>query len=141
MFSGLATWLPWLALGPMIFGLCRAFPFEGRHWVRSFLVHLPASFVFGLLWSTFRWSFSYLSWVDEKPLVFSKVAMSHLYLWFLSYWVLVGVHEAWHNYQRFKQGELARRSSKRAWPTPSSRSSRASSIRTSSSTRCTPSRR
>ena len=106
VFSGLATWLPWMALGPMIFGLCRAFPFEGRHWVRSFLVHLPASFVFGLLWSTFRWSFSYLSWVDEKPLVFSKVAMSHLYLWFLSYWVLVGVHEAWHNYQRFKQGEL-----------------------------------
>jgi two-component system LytT family sensor kinase len=106
VLSGLATWLPWAVLGPPIFWLCRRFPFDGRRWITSFLVHLPASFVFGLLWSAIRWGFSYVPWVDERPLVYSKVAMAHLYLWFLSYWVLVGVHEAWHNYQRFKQGEL-----------------------------------
>ena len=106
VLSGLATWMPWAVLGPLIFLLCRQFPFEGRRWVSSFLVHLPASFVVGILWSAIRWGFSYIPWVDERPLVFSKVAMAHLYLWFLSYWVLVGVHEAWHNYQRFKQGEL-----------------------------------
>jgi signal transduction histidine kinase len=106
VFSGLATWLPWAVLGPMIFWLCRQFSFEGGRWATSFLVHLPASFLFGILWSVFRWSFSFVPWVDERPLVFTKVAMAHLYLWFLSYWVLVGVHEAWHNYQRFKQGEL-----------------------------------
>ena len=53
-----------------------------------------------------RWGLSFIPWVDEKPLVDRAVAVAHLYLWFLSYWMLVGVHEAWRNYHRFTQGEL-----------------------------------
>jgi signal transduction histidine kinase len=106
LLSGIATWFPWALLAPLIFRVCLWFPFDAGRWRRSVLVHLPACFAIGLLFSALRWSASFVPWVDEKPLVFSKVAITHLYLWLLSYWVLVFVHEAWHNYQRFKQGEL-----------------------------------
>jgi two-component system, LytTR family, sensor kinase len=106
ILSGTATWFPWVVLAPLIFRICVWFPFDAGRWRSSVLVHLPACFAIGLLYSALRWSASYVPWVDEKPLIFTKVAITHLYLWLLSYWVLVGVHEAWHNYQRFKQGEL-----------------------------------
>jgi two-component system, LytTR family, sensor kinase len=106
ILSGAATWFPWVALAPLIFRICVWFPFDPGRWRRSVLAHLPACFAIGLLYSAMRWSASYVPWVDEKPFAFWRVAISHMYLWLLSYWVLVGVHEAWHNYQRFKQGEL-----------------------------------
>jgi two-component system LytT family sensor kinase len=106
LLSGAATWYPWVFLAPLIFRVCEWFPFDAGRWRTSFLVHLPACFVFGLLYSALRWCASFVPWVDERPLVYWKVTIAHLYLWLLSYWVLVGVHEAWHNYQRFKRGEL-----------------------------------
>ncbi len=104
--SGLATWYPWLVLAPLVFRLCRHFRFDGGAWWRSALVHVPASFVFGGLWTLIRWFLSFIPWIDEKPLDIERIAVAHLYLWFLSYWILVGVHEAWRNYRRFTQGEL-----------------------------------
>ena len=106
VLSGVATWYPWLLLAPFIFKVCLRYPFDAGRWRRSVLVHLPACLAFGLVYSTLRWGASFVPWVDEKPLIFNRVAITHIYLWVLSYWVLVGVHEAWHNYQRFKQGEL-----------------------------------
>jgi two-component system, LytTR family, sensor kinase len=106
VLSGVATWFPWLLLAPAIFKVCVWFPFDAASWRRSVLAHLPACFAIGLVYSVLRWGASFSPWVDEKPLLFHRVAVAHLHLWLLSYWVLVGVHEAWHNYQRFKQGEL-----------------------------------
>jgi two-component system, LytTR family, sensor kinase len=106
LLSGFATWMPWAPLSPLIFRVCHRFRFDAGTWTRSVLVHLPAAFLFGLLWTACRWAFSHIAWVDEKPLEFQRIFVSHGYLWFLSYCVLVGVHEAWHNYQRFKLGEL-----------------------------------
>jgi signal transduction histidine kinase len=106
ILSGAATRYPWLVLAPLVFWLCRRFRFDGGPWWRSAAVHLPASFVFGGLWSVLRWLESFVPLVDEKPLDLERIAIAHLYLWFLSYWILVGVHEAWRNYRRFTVGEL-----------------------------------
>jgi two-component system, LytTR family, sensor kinase len=106
VLSGMVTWYPWLLLAPLIFKMCGWFPFDAGSWRRSMLAHLPACIAAGLIYSAMRWGASFSPWVDEKPLLFNRVAISHIYLWVLSYTVLVGVHEAWHNYQRFKQGEL-----------------------------------
>jgi two-component system, LytTR family, sensor kinase len=106
VLSGIATWFPWAVLAPAMFYLCRWFPFEPGTWRLSFLVHLPTSVVFGFAWSAIRWASSFSPWVDEKPLELMKVFVAHGYMWFLAYWTLVTVHEAWHNYQRFRQGEL-----------------------------------
>ena len=106
ILSGAATWYPWLVLAPLVFWVCRHFRFDGGPWWRSAAVHLPASFLFGGLWSVLRWLESFVPLIDEKPLDLERIAVAHLYLWFLSYWILVGVHEAWRNYRRFTQGEL-----------------------------------
>ena len=106
VLSGVATWFPWALLAPLIFRLCQRFPFDAGRWRRSVLVHLPACFAIGFLYSLMRWAASFVPWVDEKPLMLGRVIITHFYLWLLSYSVFVGVHEAWHNYQRFKQGEL-----------------------------------
>ena len=54
-----------------------------------------------------RWGLSFIP-VGRREAArrIERIAVAHLYLWFLSYWILVGVHEAWRNYRRFTQGEL-----------------------------------
>lgn len=106
ILSGAATWYPWVILAPLVFFVCRRFRFDGETWVWSAAVHLPSSFVFGGLWTVIRWGVSFSPWVDEMPLSIERIAVAHFYLWFLAYWILVGVHEAWRNYRRFTQGEL-----------------------------------
>jgi two-component system, LytTR family, sensor kinase len=106
ILSGAATWYPWVVLAPLVFVVCRYFRFDGATWWRSAMVHLPSSFVFGGLWTLLRWVLSFWSWIDEKPLSLERIAVAHFYLWFLAYWILVGVHEAWRNYRRFTLGEL-----------------------------------
>ena len=106
ILSGAATWYPWVLLAPFVFLVCRRFRFDGETWAWSAAVHLPSSFVFGALWTVIRWGVSFSPWVDEKPLAIERVAVAHFYLWFLAYWILVGVHEAWRNYRRFTEGEL-----------------------------------
>jgi signal transduction histidine kinase len=106
ILSGAATWYPWIVLAPFVFLVCRRFRFDGETWGWSAAVHLPSSFLFGGLWTLLRWGLSFSPWVDERPLSIERVAVAHFYLWFLAYWILVGVHEAWRNYRRFTEGEL-----------------------------------
>jgi two-component system, LytTR family, sensor kinase len=106
LLSGAATWYPWILLAPPVFWICHRFRFDSAQWWKSALVHIPASFAFGVLWTLMRWGLSHIVWIDEKPLTIERVAIAHLYLWLLAYWVLVGLHEAWRNYRRFTQGEL-----------------------------------
>jgi two-component system, LytTR family, sensor kinase len=104
--SGVATWHQWALYAPLIFALCRRFPFEPNRWQRSLLVHLPMSLVVGFCWTTVRWACSFVPWFDEYPLWYWRLFISHFPLWFLAYWVLVSVHQAWHNYHRFREREL-----------------------------------
>jgi two-component system, LytTR family, sensor kinase len=106
LLSGAATWYPWILLAPGVFWVCGRFRFDADNWLRSAAVHVPASFVFGTVWTLIRWGCSFIPWVDEKPLPIERVAIGHLYMWLLAYWLLVGFHEAWRNYRRFTRGEL-----------------------------------
>lgn len=106
LLSGVVTWHQWAVYAPLIFSLCRRFPFEPTRWQQSILVHLPVSIGFGFAWTTVRWLASFSSWVDEYPLMYSRLFISHFPLWFLAYWVLVSVHQAHHNYRRFREREL-----------------------------------
>jgi LytS/YehU family sensor histidine kinase len=49
---------------------------------------------------------SHIPFVDPEPLPFSWLLVSQFYLAFQSYWVLVAVHQAWHNYKRFRDRAL-----------------------------------
>lgn len=104
--SGMVTWYQWVLYTPLVFALCRRYPFEPARWQQSILVHLPVSIGFGFLWTTVRWLFSFMPWIDEYPLWYWRIFISHFPLWFLAYWVLVSVHQARHNYHRFREREL-----------------------------------
>lgn len=106
LFSGLATWYPWAIFAPLIFRLCRRFPFEPGGWMQALLIHIPSTALFLLLWTTVRWAESYLPFIDTRPLPFERVLIAHFLLCVLTYWIIVSVHEAWHNYRRFREREL-----------------------------------
>jgi signal transduction histidine kinase len=106
LFSGVATWFPWALVAPLIFRVCRRFPFEPGTWRRAFLIHLPSTAFFLLLWTAARWAASFSTLVDERPLPFMRILLWHFDMCLLTYWIIVSVHEAWHNYQRFREREL-----------------------------------
>ncbi len=106
VFSGFATWLPFLLLAPAIFTLARRFPLEPGSWRRSLLVHLVGSLGVCVAYAGCRWAVSHMPVVDPAPLPFSWLLVSQFYLAFQSYWVLVAVHQAWHNYKRFRDRAL-----------------------------------
>jgi two-component system, LytTR family, sensor kinase len=104
--SGLATWYPWALFAPMIDALWRQFPFEGPGLRRSVLVHLSVTPVFGLAWTLFRWTASFIPMIDPMPIDFTWTLAAHFPLWFLSYWVIVTVRQASYNYGRFREREV-----------------------------------
>jgi two-component system LytT family sensor kinase len=106
VFSGLATWLPFAALAPLIITLARRFPLEPSTWRFSLLVHVGGSLAVCLGYAVLRWALSYVPIVDPSPLPFVWLLVSQFYLAFQSYWVLVAVHQAWHNYMRFRDRAL-----------------------------------
>jgi len=106
VFSGFATWLPFMVLAPAIFSMARRFPPEPGNWRRSFGVHVLSSLVVCVAYAGCRWAASHIPLVDPEPLPFSWLLVSQFYLSFQSYWVLVAVHQAWHNYKRFRDRAL-----------------------------------
>jgi two-component system LytT family response regulator len=106
VFSGFATWLPFFLLAPAIFTMARRFPLEPGNWRRSFGVHILGSLAVCVAYAGCRWAASHIPLVDPVPLPFSWLLVSQFYLAFQSYWVLVAVHQAWHNYKRFRDRAL-----------------------------------
>jgi signal transduction histidine kinase len=104
--SGIATWYPWAIFAPMIDALWRRYPFEGKGWRRSIVIHLFATPVFGFWWTLLRWAASFIPVVDPMPLDFVWTMVAHFPLWFLSYWVIVTVRQATYNYGRFREREV-----------------------------------
>lgn len=105
VLSGLATWYPWLLLGPGVFALARRFTFEPGRWVVSLAVHVPAAVGFGVLHG---WLRSLLGpFVDlSEPIPAHRIILGQLLLTFLSYWIFVSLYQAWHNYVRYREREL-----------------------------------
>lgn len=106
VLSGLATWLPFGALAPLIVALARRFPLEPGNWRRSAAWHTVGALAVCVGYATLRWAVSHVSLVDPEPLPFFWLLVSQFYLAFQSYWVLVAVHQAWHNYKRFRDRAL-----------------------------------
>lgn len=106
VFSGLATWLPFALLAPFIVALSRRFPLETGHWRRPSAWLAVGSLVVCVGYAGLRWAISHLPIVDPEPLPFTWLLVSQFYLAFQSYWVLVAVHQAWHNYMRFRDRAL-----------------------------------
>lgn len=105
VLSGLATWYPWLVLGPGVFALARRFTFEPGHWMVSLAVHVPAAVAFGVLHG---WLRSLVGpFVDlSEPIPAHRIILGQLLLTFLSYWIFVFLYQAWHNYVRYREREL-----------------------------------
>ena len=106
VFSGLATWLPFGVLAPLIIALVRHFPLEPGNWRRSAAWLAVGSLAVCVGYAVLRWAVSHIPLVDPKPLPFTWLLVSQFYLAFQSYWVLVAVHQAWHNYKRFRDRAL-----------------------------------
>lgn len=104
LLSGFATWYPWLVLGPGVFWLSRRFSLDPERWRWSFLVHLPASVLFGVLHGVLRWTVGPL--VDSRPISIDRIIIGQLLLTVLSYFVLVAGHQAVVNYRRYREREL-----------------------------------
>ena len=101
VFSGFATWLPFLILAPVIFATARRFPLEPGNWRRSLGAHLLVSLLVCVAYAGCRWAASHIPIIDPEPLPFTWLLVSQFYLAFQSYWVLVAIHQAWHYYKRF----------------------------------------
>lgn len=102
--SGFATWYPWLVLAPGVFWLAQRFQFDPERWRWSFLVHLPAGFLFGVLHGLLRSAVGPL--VDSKPIPTVKIIIGQLLLTVLSYWVMVTAYQALSYYRRYREREL-----------------------------------
>jgi signal transduction histidine kinase len=104
VLSGFATWYPWLLLGPGVFWLAKRYPLEPGHLGLSLLVHIPASFVSGVLHGLLRAAVGPL--VDSKPIPVSRFIVWQLLLTVLSYWVLASAYQAIVNYRLYREREL-----------------------------------
>ena len=106
VFSGLATWLPFALLAPFVVTLARRFPLEPGTWRRSAAWLGLGSLAVCVGYAGLRWAVSHIPIVDPEPLPFTWLLVSQFYLAFQSFWVLVAVHQAWHNYKRFRDRAL-----------------------------------
>jgi signal transduction histidine kinase len=106
VFSGLATWLPFGLLAPFIVSLARRFPLEPGTWRRSAVWLVLGSLAVCVAYAGLRWAVSHIPIVDPEPLPFMWLLVSQFYLAFQTFWVLVAVHQAWHNYKRFRDRAL-----------------------------------
>ena len=52
VYWNLSSMAVWAALNPLVVALARRFPLERRHWLRNFLIHIPAGFAVLALYTT-----------------------------------------------------------------------------------------
>jgi signal transduction histidine kinase len=102
--SGFATWYPWMLLGPGVFFLARRFRLEPGRWAPALAVHAPAALAFGVSHGLIRVAVG--PWVDSRPVPPDRIVLGQLLLTFVSYWVFVGMDQAWHNYRRYREREV-----------------------------------
>jgi two-component sensor histidine kinase len=105
-------WSLWILFSPLILWMGERFPIERKHWVRSFVVHIPASAVIScihiamysvivVLTKPFPWRQSY-----EFSFVLGAQLRSIFDLDFLIYWGVLGAGFAFSYYHKYREGEL-----------------------------------
>jgi two-component sensor histidine kinase len=101
----------WCLLAFIIFWLRRRFPLDQRHWLRSCLVHLPASAGIALLESALLLGVSQLLSGEslEGELDLPVLLLICLFMFPINvfyYWVILGVSQTLEYYRRYRQREL-----------------------------------
>ena len=139
-------WYLWALFTPAIIWLSQHFRFERQGLWRAVLVHLPSVVIFslahiltmsGVQWWVWRAQGRSFAWWPEAQ----KAALLNFDWEMMTHWTIVGLSHAVLYYRESRIARSVPLNSKRGWSRRSSRRRSSSSIRTSSSTRCTPSPR
>ncbi len=110
LYWAFGDWYEWALLSPVIFWLCRRFPFDRQSWPKSLPVHL----VVGLLLSGIHAVLCALAavlqgWVTGAPTLFSsevhKVLANRTHFNIAVYTVIVCAWHAWDYHRRYRERE------------------------------------
>jgi len=97
----LADWYAWALLAPAIAWLARRFAIERRSWLRSLLMHLPASLFFSILKIVIESRL--LQWFDPAPAQFYPVQFPST---LFTYYSILGAIYAFDYYGKYRAHEL-----------------------------------
>ncbi|MGH9935082.1 MAG: sensor histidine kinase [Blastocatellia bacterium] len=98
----LADWYVWALLAPAIAWLARRFAIERRSWLRSLMLHLPASLVFSILKMVIE--FRLLQWLD--PASAQRYPVLQLPSTLFTYYAILGAIYAFDYYRKYRAHEL-----------------------------------
>jgi signal transduction histidine kinase len=97
----LADWYAWALLAPAIGWLARRFAIERRSWLRSLLMHLPASLFFSILKIVIESRL--LQWFDPEPARSYPVQFPST---LFTYYAILGAIYAFDYYRKYRAHEL-----------------------------------
>jgi len=98
----LTDWYVWALLAPVIAWLARRFAIERRSWLRSLLVHLPASLFFSILKMVIE--FRLLQWLD--PVSAERYPVLQFPSTLFTYYAILGAIYAFDYYRKYRAHEL-----------------------------------
>jgi two-component system, LytTR family, sensor kinase len=98
----LADWYVWALLAPAIAWVARRFAIERRSWLRSLLVHLPASLFFSILKMVIE--FRLLQWLD--PASAQRYPVLQFPSTLFTYYAILGAIYAFDYYSKYRAHEL-----------------------------------
>ena len=102
LIIALTDWYVWAALTPAISWLARRFAIERRSWLRSLLVHIPASLFFSILKMVIETTIlSRLSGAPARPNPVLQFPST-----LFTYWAILGVIYAINYYRKYREHEL-----------------------------------
>ena len=102
LIIALTDWYVWALLAPAIGWLARRFAIERRSWLRSLLMHLPASLFFSILKMVIE--FQALRQFD--PATAQRYPVLQFPSTLFTYWAILGAIYAFDYYRKFRAHEL-----------------------------------
>jgi two-component system, LytTR family, sensor kinase len=102
LIPSLADWYIWALLMPLILWLARRFPLERRFWMRSLLVHLPASIVISLI--KMQVEYAAMQMMQPDPRRVFPILQFHSTI--LTYWAILGIIYAIDYYLKYREHQL-----------------------------------
>jgi two-component system, LytTR family, sensor kinase len=110
LLISLIQWWSWGLVTPLIFWLDARLPFKENQLLKRVLAHLPVSVLVTILYSCVVLALGALFRIQPWSAVGSKYLLATLFpaiLWsWLVYWVIFGVQQTFHYYQRYLASEL-----------------------------------
>jgi two-component sensor histidine kinase len=112
VFWQLTVWYIWGCLSPLILGLGRRFPCEGRSWLKGLPVHLSAGVLVAAVHLAAATSLRMLIqpfdvWSDTRPFLLQyQEELRNFFLFdFFIYWAILGVGYAFDYRERYRERE------------------------------------